>query len=182
MRRLYKREKFIPTFYGFDDYECKNFYCYWEKGVYDKYGLHYTVNFTNGSEEVHLKGKRYSNPPFSFNTYEDMMETMERLSRVYKAAKKVGNIRRKAVYLILDLDEDGNLCSDPCGFDGFVSKRGTVFNITSAGNYDGKKRFQLTNENKHLVFPDIAKAAQYVEDNYGRWAASHYLKSYPGNY
>lgn len=56
-------------------------------------------------------------------------------------------------------------------------KRGTIFNITSEGTYDGKKWFRLTEEDKRLVFPDIAKAATYIEEHYGHWACSHYLKS-----
>ncbi|MEE1255630.1 MAG: hypothetical protein UHN47_03845 [Lachnospiraceae bacterium] len=182
MKKRYAKTKYIPTFYGFNDYEKKDFYCYWEVGVYDKYGLYYTINFTNETEDVHLKGKKYGKPPYAFNSYKEMMEKMEQFAKDRATATSLGDIRRKAVYLILDLDEDGNLRSDPCDFDGFVSKRGTVFNITGDGAYDGKKRFELTDKNKHLVFPGIAKAATYVRENYGRWAASHYLKSHPANY
>ena len=184
MKKIYKKIKFIPTFYGFcNNYEKKEFYCYWEKGIYDKYGLHYATNNNSETvEKVTLKGKRYARPPYSFNTYDEMMKETEKLAQAHVTVAALGNIRRTAVFLILDLDEYGNLLHDACGFDGFVNKRGTIFNITSDGTYDGKKKIVLTSENRHLVFPNIAKAAQYVHDNYGRWAASHYLKSYPAIY
>lgn len=93
----------------------------------------------------------------------------------------MGNIRKEAVYLILDLDENGVLRSDPFDFDGYVTKRGTVFIITGDGAHDGKKLFKLADEDKHLVFPDIVKAADYVQKHYGDWAMYHYLKNRPGS-
>lgn len=46
--------------------------------MYDKYGLHYTIDLGDWHEEVHLKGKRYGKPPFAFDTYEEMMEQTEK--------------------------------------------------------------------------------------------------------
>ena len=180
----YSRKKYVPTFVGFNNYKCKHddFYCYYEEAIWDKYGLHYTIHESNGrTEEVCLKGRRYSKPPYAFNSYEEMMEQTEMYSRACHVAHKVGNIRKEAVFLVLDLDENGVLHSDPFSLDGNVSKRGTVFNITGSGKYEGGKRFKLTQENKHLVFPNIGKAADYVYERYGRWAMSHYLKSFPGS-
>lgn len=179
----YRKKKYVPVFVGFDgcNYEHEKFYCYYEEAVWDKYGLHYTLHDSTGPiENVHLKGKRYSKPPYAFNSYEEMMEQAEKYSRAIGVAGDVGNIRKKAVFLILDLDKNGVLCSDPHDFDGYVSKRGTVFNITSDGTYNGKKSFRLTEENKHLVFPNMKKAADYIQENYGNWVMFHYLKSFPG--
>lgn len=58
----------------------------------------------------------------------------------------MGDIRKEAVYLLLDLDEDGNLVSDPMSFEGFVSKRGTVFNITSDEHMIKKAIYTNTGE------------------------------------
>ena len=181
----YSRKKYVPICCGFDTYKCNHeeYYCYYEEATWDKYGLHYIIHdSTRAIEEVCLKGKKYSKPPFAFNSYEEMMEQSEQYSRAVYFANNKGNIRKEAVYLMLDLDENGVLRSDPHDFDGYVSKRGTIFNITSEGTRDGKKWFKLTEEDKHLVFPDIVKAATYVEEHYGKWASSHYLKNRPGCY
>ena len=178
MKNLYQQKKFIPYCWGFgNSYKKEDFYCYWGEGVYDKYGLHYTIDLGDWHEEVHLKGKRYGKPPFAFDTYEEMMEQTEKRTRTKAMVEDLGDIRKEAVYLLLDLDEDGNLVSDPMSFEGFVSKRGTVFNITSDGTYDGKKRFTLTQENKYLVFPDNGDEVSYIREKYGHWAASHYIKN-----
>lgn len=182
----HRKKKFVPIFWFFDkenrtEENPSGFYCYWEEGIWDKYGLHYTEHNGDKTEEIHLKGKRFCKPPYAYNSYEEMMKMSEYYEKSAEAVCDMGNIRREAVYLILDLDEDGTLHQDPCSFDGYVSKRGTVFNITSSGNYDGKKSFALTDENKHLVFPDIGKAAKYVSEHYGDWAMFHYLKNIPGS-
>ena len=69
---------------------------------------------------------------------------------------------------------------DPHDFDGYVTKHGSIFKITSRGTNDGSKNIKLTDENKHLVFPNIVKAADYVQEKYGDWAMFHYLKNRPG--
>ena len=177
----HSKKKYIPYAYGFDNYKHKNFVCYYAEGSWDKYGLHYTIDYLGDIEEVHLKGKRYSKPPYAFNSYEEMMKEFEIYARAIEVANDVGDIRKKAVYLILDLDENGVLHSDPFSLDGYVSKRNTVFHITGDGTRDGKKSFKLTEENKHLVFPDMGKAADYITEHYGSWAMFHYLKSFPGS-
>ena len=182
---IHSRKKYVPTFFGFNNYECKHedFYCYYEEAIWNKYGLHFTIHDNSGQEEdICIKGKKHSKPPYAFNSYEEMMIQTEKHARGTYMADQVGNIRKKAVYLILDLDKNGILRSDPYDFDGYVSKRGTIFNITSEGTYNGKKWFKLKEEDKHLVFPDIVKAATYIEKHYGHWACSHYLKNIPGNY
>lgn len=182
MMKKKNKKKYIPVFCGFNRCHNKDFYCYYEEGVYDKYGLHFTTDLCNGYiEKRDLKGKKYGKPPYSFNTYEEMMKKSEELYRACAIAEGIGNIRKKAVYIILELDENGKPLYDAHSFDGYVSKRGTVFNITSSGTYNGKKRFTLRDEDKHLVFSDIVKAACYIEENYGHWAASHYLKSFPNS-
>ena len=110
-----------------------------------------------------------------------MMKRNETLAKAMKTVDDMGNIRKKAVYLILDLDANGNLVSDPCDFEGYVTKKRTVFNITSSGTYDGKKRFVLTDKNEHLVFADMGKAATYLHEKYGWWACVHYLKNHPNS-
>lgn len=177
MKTIYQQEKFVPHIWGFNDnFKKEGFYCYWEKGVYDKHGLRYTTDLGNCHEEVHLKGKRYSKPPYAFDAYEEMMEYMEKWTYTKVMVEDLGDIRKEAIFLILEYSKDGYLY-DPMCFEGFVSKRGTVFNITSRGTYDGKKRFAITEENKHLVFPDNGEAVRYLEKNYGPSAASHYIKN-----
>lgn len=182
----HRKKKFIPIYWFYDE-ECQTednpsgFCCYFEEGIWDKYGLHYNEHNRDKTEVIHLKGKRYSKRPYAYNSYEEMMKVTEYYAKSAKTANDVGNIRREAIYLILELDQEGNLLYDPHSFDGYVSKRGTVFNITSSGNYGGKKSFALTDKNKHLVFTDIGKAAVYVRQHYGKWAMFHYLKSFPGS-
>lgn len=183
---LYKKKKYIPYFSGFNGfspYKHEDFYCYYAEGFWDKYGLHYTFEYSDGKnvikEEIHKKGKRYSKPPYAFNSYEEMMIETEKYERSLCVANDIGDIRKEAVYLILDLDENGILLNDAHSFDGYVSKRGTIFNITNSGYYDGKKSFALTDKNRHLVFSDIKKAADYIMQHYGDWAMFHYLKNFP---
>lgn len=176
----HRKKKLVPTFFGFDSYGCEHekFYCYYEEAVWDKYGLHYILRDDTGRmEKIHLKGKRYSKPPYAFISYEKMLNQTEKYARAVQVASNAGDIRKKAIYLILDLDEEGNLLADPCSFDGYVSARGSKFNITGDGSCDGKKWFKLTEKDKHLVFPNISKAAFYIEKHYSADACFHYLKS-----
>lgn len=173
----YTRKKWVPVSFGFDgnNYEQDKFYCYFEEATWNKYGLHYVLHDSTGSlEYVHLKGKRYSKPPYAFNSYDEMMKMTEKYARAKYAAD---NIRKDAVYLLLDLDDNGRLLSDPFDFKGYVSQRGTIFHITGDGFHNGEKSFILTQKDKHLVFSDIAKAARYVDEHYGWWACTHYLKN-----
>ena len=179
----YCKKKIIPTAWFFDvenqtDENPYGFFCYYEEGIWDKYGLHYIEHNGNEIEHIHRKGKKYGRPPYAFNNYDEMMKQTETLAKAMKTVDDMGNIRTKAVYLILDLDANGNLVSDPCDFEGYVTKKRTVFNITSSGTYDGKKRFVLTDKNEHLVFADMGKAATYLHEKYGWWACVHYLKNH----
>ena len=173
------RKKYIPLVYGSDGPDDENFYCYYVEGTYNKYGLRYTDDLAYNTEPVNifLKGKRYSRPPFAYDSYEDMMNDTKKRHIAQKAAEDAGNVKKEAVFLVLDLDEDGNLRSDPWDFDGYVTKHNSIFRITGDGHYDGGKNIPLTSENRHLVFSDIKKAATYVDDNYGEWAMFHYLKN-----
>lgn len=178
------KKKFIPTAWFFDvenqtDENPSGFFCYYEEGVWDKYGLHYIEHNGNEIEHIHRKSKKYGRPPYAFNNYDEMMKQTETLAKAMNTVDDMGNIRKEAVYLILDLDANGNLVSDPCDFEGYVTKKRTVFNITSSGTYDGKKRFVLTDKNEHLVFADMGKAATYLHEKYGWWACVHYLKNHP---
>ncbi len=185
-RRLFMknrtRKKYIPLVYGSDGPGDENFYCYYVEGLYNKYGLRYTDDLAYNTEPVniHLKGKRYSRPPFAYNSYEDMMNDTKKRHIAHKATENAGNVKKEAVFLVLDLDEDGNLRSDPWDHDGYVTKHNSIFRITSDGHYDGGKTIRLTDQNRHLIFSDVKKAATYVSDNYGEWAMFHYLKNRPG--
>lgn len=180
----YSRKKFVPLLWEFNENEKtddnpSSFICYYIEGIWDKYGLHYsTYDMDNSTEIVHRKDKKYSKPPYSFNNFNEMMKKMEIYAKAIETVEDMGNIRKEAIYLILDLDSNGNLRSDPMDFKGYVSKRGTLFTITSDGNYDGKKTFIIEDEDRNLIFPDIGKAAEYIYKNYGWWACSHYLKNH----
>ena len=176
-----KRKKFVPIAYFGDDYDPEYFQCLYVMGTYDKYGLKFTNDIYDESEPeiVRLKGARYNRPPFAYNTYDEMMLDTKKRRQTEIAAEHSGNTKKEAEFLCLNLDEDGYLKTTPHSFKGYVTKHGRIFRITSSGTYNGSKNIPLTEENKHLVFPDIKKAAEYVEENYGHYACSHYLKSFP---
>ena len=179
------RKKYVPIFvfgnYLDENSEHYDFGCYYVTGTYDKYGLRFINDIYDESEPeiVRLKGARYSRPPFAYNTYEEMMLDTKKRRQAEIAAENSGNTKKEAEFLCLSLDEEGYLKTTPHSFKGYVTKHGRIFRITSSGTYNGSKNIPLTEENKHLVFPDIKKAAEYVEENYGHYACSHYLKSFP---
>lgn len=183
----HSKKKFVPTFWFFDksnqtEDNPDGFFCYYAEGIWDKYGLHYTDHIDiNCTEEVHLKGKKYCKPPYAYNSYEDMIRQTEKYAKTLEMISNMGNAKKEAVYLLLDLDEDGILRSDPFSIDGYVGKRGTIFYIRDGCYHGGDTKIELTEENRHLVFPDIAKAADYIHKKYGWWACVHYLKGFPGS-
>ena len=180
MEKNKKTTKYIPYAWWFEDYNKTELVCMYEVGYYDKYGLHYKNPHTNSNkhEEVHLKGRQYRQKPFAWDSYDEMIRDLKQIAIRNEMIEDMGNIRKKAIYLVLDIDRDGNLKHDACDIHGYVSKRGTVFNVVdSYAEGIHKKQIELTDENKHLIFPSISKAAKYVFENYGDWAGNHYLKS-----
>ncbi len=179
------RKKYVPVcVFGEqidENGELCDFGCYYVIGTYDKYGLKYIDDTEYGVEPKirHRKGVRFSRPPFAYNTYEEMMSDWKKRALAIQVAQNCGNTKKEAVFLCLTFDDEGYLDETPHSLKGYVTKHGSIFRITSSGSYNGSKNIPLTDENKHLVFPDIKKAAEYVEENYGHYACSHYLKSFP---
>lgn len=182
MKKKKKKIKFVPQVWWFEDEEKSDegFVCIYSVGYADKYGLHYVPD-KNGPEEqvpTTLKGNRFKRAPYAFNSYDDMINNCKATTRRDEMIESIGDIKKEAVYLSLDLDKNGVLLHDPSHCEGYVTKHGTVFNVTSNGDRYGKKRFRLTKEDKKFVFPSIEKAAAYVFENYGDWAGFHYLKNH----
>lgn len=174
----YQKRKYVPTLYGFDS--DKNFYCDYEEAIWNKYGLNYTMaNDFVDVEQVYLKGKKYNKPPYCFNSYKEMLKKMERYARAIQTVEDKGNIRENAVYLILEINEDGMLLSDLHSINGYVAKKGTIFFIQDEFYRGDKTKIELSDQNKQFVFPDFGKTALYLEKTYGHWACSHYLKNLP---
>ena len=170
MKRNKKTMKYIPELWWYEGEDGTELTCIYVIGYYDKYGLHYqhSDNAPYNNENVRLKGKKYRKAPFAFDSHDKMIEGLKEFDARTKRLEEKGDIRKEAVYLCLDLDEDGVLKSDPFDMRGYVSKRGTIFNIVDDAWIDGnKKRFKLTKDDKKLVFPDFGKAADYVLKNYG---------------
>lgn len=94
MKKKFKK-KYIPVFCGFDKWHYKDFYCYYEEGIYNKYGLHITTDLCNGYvERRNFKGKKYGKPPYSFNTYEEMMKKCDEFYRACAIAEDIRNLRK----------------------------------------------------------------------------------------
>ncbi len=180
MKKNKKVIKYIPELWWFIDDDKTELACIYAIGYYDKYGLHYkhSDNAPYNSEDVHLKGKRYRKAPYAWDSYEEMIQDLKDIANRAEMIERMGDIRKEAIYLVLDINENGDLKCDPCDIHGYVSKRGTIFNIVDEMvDCTGESRFKLTDKDKRLVFPNLYKAATYVFDNYGDWAGYHYLKS-----
>lgn len=83
----YCKKKFIPTAWFFDvknqtDENPYDFFCYYEEGIWDKYGLHYIEHNGNEIEHIHRKGKKYGYVAVVKNDDENIPENRIRIDGV----------------------------------------------------------------------------------------------------
>ena len=213
-----KRKKYCPI-WSSDEMGDDFFVCAYYIGIYDKYGLKciskellgdhtYSTNeYTENripipQREVeprlrHRKGVRFSKPPYAYNSFKEMIDAKERRIKNWDLLHEIGDVRKEAFYLVIEIDEETGIYYDPYHFKGRVIKRGTVFVMEHKAeeyyscddpDYDylcsmipdlpyEERTIEITDENRHLIFPNESKAFDYIREEYGSWMASHYLKN-----
>ena len=176
------RIKYVPIAYSYDQETVENDMepsCFvYETGTFDKYGLHYIDHSSEEPKFVRLKGKKYGKAPYSYNSYEEMMDGCRKIWNAEHTAEIAARTRKTALFLVVA--DENETWFDPHHLEGFVTNHGTMFRITSSGTHNGEKWIRITDENRHLIFSDMVKAADYVYENYGLFAMNHYLKNIPG--
>lgn len=165
MKTTYEKDKYI--LHGVSKCSDKQYIFDYTLGYSDKYGFHYRDSAGN---MVRIKNKNRKN---IFNSIEEM----EKAGISYYTFKDAYHDLREEAYL-LELKNDGkDVLTDLDLKEGFVSNRGTIFNVTSV-RHDSEgfvvKKIDITNKKWYKVFNDDSEAMKYVEKQYGKDAA-HYL-------
>lgn len=163
MKAIYKKDKFI--LHDICKYN-EQYEFHYSKGYSDKYGFHY---YDNTGNIVHIKNKNKHN---IFNS----KEAMEKAGILaYTFRNTYHDLRYKA--FCLEFKYENDTLVDLNFEEGFISKRGIIFNVTSMWHDSERfvvRKIDITNKEYYKVFNDESEAVKFVKEHYGENAA-HYL-------